>query len=297
MRAVETRPRVQTLRTLPQVIPFRAPVRGEMIANAGNGVYFIGEHIGSGSFGDVYECTDEWSNALVAKVLKPALPWSELQRQWESEVENLIRMRHPNITYMHDAFIHDSAFFIVVEKCLYSLDRVLARVPENWLPHIARDVLQALAFIHRHGYVHKDVHPGNIFVSLTSDVIVAEQQPYLSFKLGDLGIARVESDIRTIGTVLAPWMRPPEAIEPQKYGTIGKPTDVYHAALLLLAVLRREVTPFTESEILAGAPQRLADSQKSVFARALGNALHPQVLYRTQTPLEFWREIQAALTY
>jgi serine/threonine-protein kinase len=205
-------------------------------------------------------------------------------------------MRHPNITYIHDAFVYDNAFYIVVEKCWYSLDRIITRIDENWLPHIARDVLQALSYIHRFGYVHKDVHPGNVFVSLTSDIITADQAPYPTFKLGDLGITRLEHDIRVTGTILAPWMQPPEAIDPQRYGTVGKPTDVYHTALLLLAVLRREVSPFSEQDILSGLPQRLAERTGSVFGPSLANALQPQVLYRTQTPIEFWREVQAALS-
>lgn len=293
-------PRLATqpnLRTLPSVVPFRAPLRGDMIRNGSNGVYFMGEYIGGGSYGDVYECTDEWANPLVAKVLKPAMSFEEVRRQWESEVNNLSRMRHPNITYIYDAFYHDNAFYIIVEKCLYSLDRVLPRIDESWLPHIARDLLQALSFIHRHGHVHKDVHPGNVFVSLTSDVMDAGHGPRVSFKLGDLGITRVETDIRIVGTIMAPWMLPPEALDPSTFGTVGRPTDVYHAALLLLSVLRREVPSFTETEILAGVPQHAAQSLLSPYASALANALRPRVMHRTQTPLEFWREIQAALQY
>lgn len=285
------------LRTLPSVVPFRAPLRGDMIRNGSNGVYFMGEYIGGGSYGDVYECTDEWANPLVAKVLKPAMSFEEVRRQWESEVNNLSRMRHPNITYIYDAFFYDNAFYIIVEKCLYSLDRVLPRIDESWLPHIARDLLQALSFIHRHGHVHKDVHPGNVFVSLTSDVMDAGHGPRVSFKLGDLGITRVETDIRIVGTIMAPWMLPPEALDPATFGTVGRPTDVYHSALLLLSVLRREVPTFTEMEILAGAPQRVAQGLSSPYASALANALRPRVMHRTQTPLEFWREIQAALQY
>ncbi|MEM7152641.1 MAG: protein kinase [Myxococcota bacterium] len=293
-------PRLATspsLRTLPSVVPFRAPVRGDMIRNGSVGVYFMGEYIGGGSYGDVYECTDEWSNPLVAKVLKAAASFEEVRRQWESEVANLSRMRHPNITYIHDAFFYDNAFYIIVEKCLYSLDRVLPRIDESWLPHIARDVLQALAFIHRHGHVHKDVHPGNVFVSLTSDVMDAGHGPRVSFKLGDLGITRVETDIRMVGTIMAPWMLPPEAVDPATYGTVGRPTDVYHTALLLLSVLRREVPSFTEAEILAGAPLEVAQRLGSPYSAALVNALRPRVMHRTQTPLEFWREVQAALQY
>lgn len=293
-------PRLATqpnLRTLPSVVPIRAELRGNMIRNGSNGVYFMGEYIGEGSYGDVYECTDEWANPLVAKVLKPSGSFEEVRRQWESEVSNLSRMRHPNITYIYDAFFHDHAFYIIVEKCLYSLDRVLPRIDASWVPHIARDLLQALSFIHRHGHVHKDVHPGNVFVSLTSDVMDAGGAPRVSFKLGDLGIARVEGDIRMVGTIMAPWMLPPEALVPGSYGTVGRPTDVYHAALLLLSVLRRAVPSFTESEILGGVPQRVAQALPSPYASALANALRPRVMHRTQTPLEFWREIQAAVKY
>lgn len=287
-----TSPRVQTL---PGVVPFRAPIRGRMITNGQNGIYFVGDHIGSGAYGDVYECTDEWANPLVAKVLKPGLPFEEVQRQWQSEVSNLHQMRHPNITYIYDAFMSEDAFFIIVEKCLYSLDRVLHRADPSWAPYIARDVLQALAFVHRLGHVHKDVHVGNIFVSVSSDVMDPQHTPRLQFKLGDLGIARLEHDIRTVGTILAPWMRPPEAIDPHRFGRVSKPTDVYHAALMLLAVLRREIYPFEEAEIVQGLPRDLAERSGWPAAMALSNALHPVLQRRTQSPLEFWREIQAGL--
>ncbi|MEM6988953.1 MAG: protein kinase [Myxococcota bacterium] len=304
---MSTRPRLETRpssadgnrgpSTLPAAVPFRAPGEGEMISNGSAGTYFIGEHIGSGSFGDVYECTDEWSNALVAKVLKPALPFDQVKQQWETEVGNLARLRHPNITYIHDAFVYNNAFYIIVEKCLYSLDRILPRVDASWVPHIARDILQALAFIHRHGHVHKDVHPGNVFVSLTTDVISSEHGSFLQFKLGDLGIAREEHSIRTTGTILAPWMQPPEAVDPNTYGQVSKPTDVYHCALLLLAVLRRSIYQFSQAEILQGLPQELATQTSSPYSTALNAALQPVVQRRTQTPLDFWREIQAAAQF
>ena len=301
---MSTRPRLETRpspvdgfrapTTLPAAVPFGAPGDGEIISNGSAGTYFIGEHIGSGSFGDVYECTDEWSNALVAKVLKPALPFAEVKQQWELEVGNLARLRHPNITYIHDAFVYKNAFYIIVEKCLYSLDRILPRVNASWLPHIGRDILQALAFVHRHGHVHKDVHPGNVFVTLTNDVISPEEGSFLLFKLGDLGIAREEHSIRTTGTILAPWMQPPEAVDPDKYGQVSRPTDVYHCALLLLAVLRRSIYQFSQGDILSALPQKLAMELKSPYSAALNAALNPIVQRRTQTPLEFWREIRAA---
>ncbi len=78
---------------------------------------------------------------------------------------------------------------------------------------------------------------------------------------------------------------------------MGRQTDIYHAALLLLSVMERKVLQFSETDILAGAPLQLADGLDSAYGQAIASALHPQVMYRTQTSLEFWREIQAALLY
>jgi serine/threonine protein kinase len=287
---------VRVADTLHNIAPFRPPARGEMIA-AANGVYFMGDYIGGGAFGDVFECTDEWSNQLVAKVLRPARTFDEMYQHWQAEVANLQMLRHPNITYIHDAFVHENAFYLIIEKCLYSLDKVLATVDQTWVPHVARDLLQALAYIHRHGHVHKDVHPGNVFVSMSFDQMNPDKPAVAGFKLGDLGIARFEGDIRKFGTIMALWMTPPEAIDPERFGTVGRPTDIYHAALLLVGVMRREMYPFNQREIVSGVPQQMALSLHSPYREAIANALHPYVGRRTQTALEFWREIHSAHQY
>ncbi len=36
--------------------------------------YYIGEFLGRGAFGKVYECFDDWGNKLVAKILSPRGP-------------------------------------------------------------------------------------------------------------------------------------------------------------------------------------------------------------------------------
>lgn len=286
---------MDTLRDIPMVRP---PARGEMIrAGSSGGVYFMGDYLGAGAYGDVYECTDEWSNGLVAKVLRPAQSFEQMLAQWRAEVANLSLLRHPNITYIHDAFEHEGAFYLIIEKCMYSLDRIFGRANPDWVPHVARDLLQALAFVHRHGHVHKDVHPGNVFVSLTSDRLDADKPPVATFKLGDLGIARQESDIRRWGTIMAQWMIPPEALDPDRFGVVGRPTDLYHAALLLVGVMRGEMYPFTQQEIVSGVPQQMALSLHSPYREAIAGALHPVVGRRTQTALEFWRELQFADQY
>ena len=197
----------------PEPVHYRFPDPGEAITNAGVN-YFIGPTVGQGYYGIVYDCTDEWGNELVAKVLKPMGTFSEIADRWQREAALLTTMRHPNITYIHDAFVYRNLFYLVIEKCLYPLSAALHHASELWLPQMARDVLQALAYIHRAGWVHKDVHVGNVFVSATKDRFDEAREPVIGFKLGDFGISRMEGSIRPHGSELARWMLPPEAIDP-----------------------------------------------------------------------------------
>jgi len=114
-----------------------------------------------------------------------------------------------------------------------------------------------------------------------------------SFKVGDLGLTRLESDIRVFQTLLADWMRPPEAFEPEKFGAVGHQVDIYQTGLLLLALMLKEIPYFTREEILGGIPQALAAKHDSKFAPVVAKALRRHVEWRTQTALEFWRELSA----
>src|SRR5262245_41213910 len=144
---------------------FTPPAKGEAI-NCDGHYYFIGEELGKGSFGVVYKCTDEWSNELVAKVLMPReRPYEEIRENWNSELAKLLALRHPNITYLHAAFEYKDTFYLILERCSFTLDSLISyedMTPDRWIPWIARDVLQGLDYVHANGYVHKDIHPGNV---------------------------------------------------------------------------------------------------------------------------------------
>lgn len=275
---------------------FRPPEKGEVIVNQERH-YFIGEKIGQGGFGVVYECTDDWGNPLVAKVLLPhERPYSEVRKSWLEESGKLLELRHPNITYVHDAFEYEDTFYLVIERCSFPLrDTITSKGvdADRWIPYVARDVLQALDYIHARGYVHKDLHPGNVFVSETRQRAAFFNQAVWSFKVGDLGLTRLESDMRIFNTLLAEWMRPPEAIDPEEFGAVGRHVDIYQTALLLLALLLKEIPYFTQEEIVGGIPQALAQNHESKFGPVVARALRRHTQWRTQTALEFWRELSA----
>jgi len=105
-------PRLDAIKSLAfrQPRQFRLPVRGEVIVN-NERRYFIGEPIGKGGFGMVYECNDDWGNALVAKILLPHdKSYREVRKIWQDELQKLLVMRHPNITFVYDAFEYQDTF-------------------------------------------------------------------------------------------------------------------------------------------------------------------------------------------
>ena len=281
--------------TLPA--PFIPPSTGEVIT-CGNIRYFIGQQIGSGAFGAVYDCRDEWGNELAAKVLLPRNRSYEIVREdWLHELRNLQQLRHPKITFIHQAFEYQNTFYIIVEKCALTL-KDLIQLPnttgEVWLPYVSRDILNGLQYIHDHGYVHKDLHPGNIFVSEQKDPMLPDNEPVWRFKIGDLGISRLEGDIRFFNTILAQWMLPPEFLNRAEFGVIGKHVDIYHVGLLLLSLLCNQVLDFTKDEIIAGRPREIAESIPSRYSMAIARSLRRHVNARTPSAIDMWREISSA---
>lgn len=284
---------------IPQIQPvapriFVPPSTGEMIKCQGI-KYFIGEKIGRGSFGEVYACRDEWGNELVAKVLLPKKqPYETIRENWLHELQCLQQLRHPHITFLHQAFEYRDTFYIIVEKCEFTL-KVLIEAPdidgEIWVPYVSRDILNGLHYIHDHGYVHKDLHAGNIFVSLQKDPMVLDKVPVWRFKIGDLGISRLEGDIRLFNTILAPWMLPPEHLNHHEFGVVGKHVDIYHVGLLLLSLLLNQIPNFTRDEIIAGRPREIAERLPSKYAPAIARALRRHVSARTPSAIEMWRQI------
>lgn len=254
--------------------------------------YFIGGKIGHGAFSDVFDCLDEFGNELVAKVLLPrGQSYEAIRGNWLREFQNLQQLRHPQVIFIHQAFEYQDTFYLIVEKCEFTLEDLVSDVStdgELWLPYVSRDILNGLHYIHYHGYVHKDLHAGNVFVSLQN------QDPVWRFKIGDLGICRLEEDISPSNATLHQRMLPPEALDPREFGFMGKHVDIYHVGLLLLSLLLNRPLNFTQNEIIAGHPRKCAERLESRYAPAIARALRRHVSARTPSALDMWREISEA---
>jgi serine/threonine-protein kinase len=278
---------------------FNLPTLGEMITSSRTGTTFrMGPKMREGSFSFVFECTDDWDNELVAKVLKPHQPYEVIKGAALTEMTSLFQARHPFITYVHDAFEFRNTFYIVTERCTRTLSDMWKITPyqgDVWIRPIARCLLQALSFIHNMGMVHQDIHPGNVFLNIANDKITPKNRIVMDFKLGDLGLAKMAYEMNPANT-FAQWMLPPEVIDTAQFGPVDYRVDIYHCGLLLLQILKGRDLQFTKEQTLDGSPRRMALELPPPYSAALEKTLRRHVMYRTASAKELWRDLNSPVS-
>jgi eukaryotic-like serine/threonine-protein kinase len=147
------------------------------------GAYEILAPIGAGGMGEVYRARDTRLGREVAiKVVTDALMTdSAALARFEREARAIAALSHPNIVALHDVGRAHGAPFAVMELLDgESLDRRLATADLPWRTalDVAAAVADGLASAHARGIAHRDLKPGNIFI--TRDGLV---------KIVDFGLA------------------------------------------------------------------------------------------------------------
>lgn len=165
------------------------------------GDYELGPVRGVGTVGTIYESTNRVTGDVVAiKRLHDSVSSNELIRaRFRREMAVLERLKHPNIIRFLGGGESDGQLYYAMELVeggtVKSLLEMRGRFPWQMVVDITRQVASALQHAHNNGVVHRDLKPGNLF--LTEDGQV---------KLGDFGIARdlhntdLTSSGMTVGT-------------------------------------------------------------------------------------------------
>ncbi|MGE3473219.1 MAG: serine/threonine-protein kinase, partial [Vicinamibacterales bacterium] len=131
--------------------------------------YIVGP-LGSGGMGDVYEAQDlRLPRSVALKVLKPSLVENRTaQRRFDREARLAASLNHPNICTILDVGQTDGLAFIAMELLQgESLKQRLRNgpIPVAQLLEVASDVTRGLAVAHLAGIIHRDITPGNIFLT------------------------------------------------------------------------------------------------------------------------------------
>ncbi|MGB7344356.1 MAG: serine/threonine-protein kinase [Pirellulaceae bacterium] len=147
--------------------------------------YELGELIGVGTVGTIYRATDRETGEVVAlkKLNQQAAANRLIRERFRRETSILQRLRHPNIIAYKDSGSRDSILYYSMElvdggtvKTLLELGGAL---PWPAVADLAVQLCSALQCAHNNGVIHRDLKPGNLFLTSQGQL-----------KLGDFGIAR-----------------------------------------------------------------------------------------------------------
>jgi tetratricopeptide (TPR) repeat protein/predicted Ser/Thr protein kinase len=187
--------------------------------------------IGRGGMGAVYlaERADGEVNQRVAVKLLPPGAGDPQRERFLQERQILATLTHPNIARLLDAgHLENGQPFLVMEYVDGKpIDRFAAGLSVQRKIALFLKVCAAVAYLHRHLVVHRDLKPGNIFVT-------ADAEP----KLLDFGIAKL-LDLATDMTVTGMRMLTPDYASPEQVtgGRLTTTTDIYSLGAVLYLLL------------------------------------------------------------
>lgn len=144
--------------------------------------YKVVKQLGDGTYGSVWKAINRQSQEVVAikKMKRKYYSWEECMNL--REVKSLRKLNHPCVVKLKEVIRDNDELFFVFEFLDCNLYQVVKDrdkyFPESRLRHWAYQIFQGLAFIHKHGYFHRDMKPENLLV--TKECI----------KIGDFGLAR-----------------------------------------------------------------------------------------------------------
>lgn len=166
--------------------------------------YEVREHLSRGRTLDVYEVWNEERGCLcVVKTLRPdRRDDASARRRLIVEGELLLRLTHPHVVRAYELVRRPQAALVLETlggaTLAYIVEHRRRRLAAGQLALLGLQLVSAVAYIHRHGFLHLDLKPSNV---VCEDGLAT---------LIDLSVARVHGrTAKGVGT--RPYMAPEQA--------------------------------------------------------------------------------------
>jgi len=183
------------------------------------GKYRIEKSLGQGGSCEVWQARDTVEGIWVALKIPNIVNGLRNNDQLLREIRLISKLRHPHIMPVRNADIINGHAVLATELSVKTLDDCSRPMSVKKIISIIAQVLDGLAYAHRHRLVHCDVTPGNIFLF-----------PDGKAALGDFGIGqRVVGRMKTVDDFGTPGYVSPE----QAYGKPTFRSDCFAVALIL----------------------------------------------------------------
>jgi tetratricopeptide (TPR) repeat protein len=231
--------------------------------------YRILRELGGGGMSRVFLAQEvRLGRQVVLKLLPPETGATVNVERFEREIQLAARLQHPHIVPLLTAGASgDLLYYVMPFISGESLRVKLAR--EGELPvlvtvRILREVVDALAYAHRSGVVHRDIKPDNILLSEGHAVVT------------DFGVAKAVSassggsSLTSLGVALGtPAYMAPEQAAADPH--VDHRADIYAVGALAY-------------EMLAGRPPFTAPTAQALLAAQITQIPEPVVFYRPTVP-------------
>ena len=206
--------------------------------------YTLERELLGGGMSRVFLATERSLNRrVVIKVLPPELAAGVNRERFRREIQLAAQLQHPHIVPLyaageHGDLLYYSMPFIEGESLRHALhDGTPVHFSIREVVHILHDVVDALAYAHARGVIHRDIKPGNVLRSGSHAVVT------------DFGVAKAISVSMPVSGVTASGMAvgTPAYMAPEQLA--GDPAadhrmDIYAVGLLAYELLTG-VAPFS----------------------------------------------------
>uniref|UniRef100_A0A0B7K8I5 cyclin-dependent kinase n=1 Tax=Bionectria ochroleuca TaxID=29856 RepID=A0A0B7K8I5_BIOOC len=206
--------------------------------------------VGSGTFGKVFKGLNVYTKGLVAlKRIRMEGERDGFPVTAVREIKLLQSLRHTNIVNLQEVMVEKNDCFMVFEYLSHDLTGLLNhptfKMESAQKKHMAKQLFEALDYLHTRGVLHRDIKAANILVS-NEGVL----------KLADFGLARFYAKHRQLdytNRVITIWYRSPELLLGETKYTAA--VDVWSAACVMVEI-------FTRHAIFAGDGTELSQLDK-----------------------------------
>ncbi|KAH7470726.1 Serine/threonine-protein kinase MAK [Phytophthora ramorum] len=217
--------------------------------------YKVTKQLGDGTYGSVLKAVNRQSGEVVAvkRMKKKFYSWEECMQL--REVNSLKKLNHPNIIKLKEVIRENDELYFVFEymECnLYDTMKKRDRhFPESKIRNLMYQMLQGLAFMHKHSFFHRDIKPENMLVK--GDTV----------KVADFGLAReIRSRPPFTDYVSTRWYRAPEVL--LRSTTYNSPIDAWAMGCIMAEL-------FTLRPLFPGSSE---GDQLYKICSVLGNPTH-----------------------
>ncbi|MFT7801947.1 serine/threonine-protein kinase PAK 6 isoform X1 [Arapaima gigas] len=217
--------------------------------------------IGEGSTGVVCIAREKHSGRLVA------VKMMDLRKQQRRELlfNEVVIMRdyqHRNVVEMYKSALVEEELWVIMEYLQGgALTNIVSetRLNEEQIATVCEAVLQALAYLHSQGVIHRDIKSDSILLTLDGRV-----------KLSDFGFcAQISKDIpKRKSLVGTPYWMAPEVISKNPYST---EVDIWSLGIMVVEMVDGEPPYFSEAPV--AAMKRLRDEPAPTI-RNLHKVMH-----------------------